>query len=440
MPVEISHDEKSALMAEARTLLALPESAKLELALLAGGATGQTFKLEATIVDAEEGEATTVAISSKCYVLRTLRPSRQEDRFLSQCSETLAKAAIGPKVLAKSDRMLLCEFVAGENASIKDLCEGAESLQIKAIATTLGKYHDLPLESIAEPLRSWSGDEFSYWLGLIEKTWVGENKIPADFQAVIDANVAQARAYTIELVATASSSSSAAGEGTNPPTSRFAKMLSTTTVTHGDFHPNNILMKIPNEDAESSYSCVIVDHEMTKGRPAVFDIAYHFMVLGDMRYSIGWTPSPGEPGPYAPLASRQAFARHYLSQRLLATAMPRINNLILQQTASGAETTIDAGAEEAMADGVSVADITEFLFEVEKFVYAERVRLFLIWLLLAGGDPKHMLFGGAQLYLPRMTIARDLLLEAAAGNEELKQEIVRRGIIQTANVDAEAKH
>ena len=137
----------------------------------------------------------------------------------------------------------------------------------------------------------------------------------------------------------------------------------------------------------------------SRQRAAGHDLAYFFAVWGDMTWLTGFRPTDEVPSPYAALASRQAVVRAY----------------VLECT----------GCE---PNAVSIDDC---LFDIECFAMAQRAHIMIIWLLLARGDPKHMLAGAFASTVPLLGFAQRAL-ERAASEPDVRAEIVQYGLLTTA--------
>jgi len=69
--------------------------------------------------------------------------------------------------------------------------------------------------------------------------------------------------------------------------------------------------------------------------------------------------------------------------------------------------------------GADASEQDSLLWEIERCGLRERLRLMLIWILLARGDPEFMMVGAVGMYLPNIEHARRLLAEAEGGVHNL---------------------
>lgn len=382
------------------------DAATAKLTVLAGGMTGRTFKLTATAGKEEDGAAA-AASRRPPLVVRSLRVD--EDAGLVEATRVLAAAGITPPVVAASATLLVSEFVAGSPPGPADLKAGGE--QIAAVARLVAKLHSLDIKSLNEcrPARQ---DELELFIGWAEKSIPAVGK--EVFQLLRDEAAACKQAF---------------GSLRGP--------AGATVIGHGDLHPGNVLLHSPAPASSSgegeanaaaadaaaattTTTAWLVDLEHLCPRAAAEDIAYFFVVWGDLRYAAGWKPSAEAPTPYPPLAARRAFATSYLQQ--------------LGRSGSDSSSSVETAAAATTAEAVDA-----FLYEVERAVVAQRVKLMAIWLLIAQGNPEHMLVGGVSAFLPYVARARELLGEAEKEGEERRQKLVERGVITVAAAEVAAE-
>ena len=363
------------------------DAAAAKLTVLAGGKTGRTFKLTSTTTAALAGKGAAAA-SRPPLVVRSLRVD--EDQGLVEATRVLAAAGLTPPVVASSATLLVSEFAEGSPPGPVDLVAGGE--QIVAIAKLVAKLHSLDIKSLNEcrPARK---DELELFIGWAEKS------IPAVGKEVF------------QLLRDEAAACNAVSSLRGP--------AGATVIGHGDLHPGNVLLHSPpaapsSGEAEAQAAATtawLVDLEHLCPRVAAEDIAYFFVVWGDLRFAAGWKPSAAAPTPYPPLDARRAFAAAYLQH--LGNAEP-----------------------------VSTEAVNAFLYEVERAVVAQRVKLMAIWLLIANGNPEHMLVGGVSAFLPYVARARKLLEQAEKEDNETadrRQKLVESGVITVAAAQVAAE-
>jgi Ser/Thr protein kinase RdoA (MazF antagonist) len=354
-----------------------------ELMLMEGGLTGNTFGLRRSSDKPIE------------YVVRLL--SATESKSFEHVTRALSGSGVTPSVVAASSDYLVTEFISDGKAATVSSFGGVASTgnsAIEAVGHITGKLHAIPLDAITiGGEESSPRDDLAFWMDKAEKAGAGlETSLGLEVATRMRSEVDRARA----LVGRSASSTAR---------SPISSKLSSLVAGHGDLHPGNILLR-PDDTA------VLVDLEHCGARTAGADLAYFFAVWGDLLWMAGFAPSATQPYPYPSLEARRTFAAAYINSR-----------------GTGAGTV--ATAEET----------EELLFEVERnFARTERLRLMIVWALIAKGDSKHMLAGAVSSFLPHLQHSLELLseveAEASAGIEAgagaTRADIVRRGLIVMA--------
>jgi Ser/Thr protein kinase RdoA (MazF antagonist) len=359
-----------------------------ELKLMEGGLTGKTFGLRRSSDKPIE------------YVVRLL--SATESKSFEHVTRALAgSGGVTPSVVAACSDYLVTEFISDGKAATVSSFGGVTSTgnsAIEAVGHITGKLHAIPLDAITiGGEESSPRDDLAFWMDKAEKAGAGlETSLGLEVATRMRSEVDRARAR-------------AGGSASSTARSPISSMLSSLVAGHGDLHPGNILLR-PDDTA------VLVDLEHCGARTAGEDLAYFFAVWGDLLWMAGFAPSATQPYPYPSLEARRTFAAAYINSRGAGTG-----------TAAGTVAT----AEET----------EELLFEVERnFARTERLRLMIVWALIAKGDSKHMLAGAVSSFLPHLQHSLELLseveAEASAGTEAgagaTRADIVRRGLIVMA--------
>jgi len=357
-----------------------------DLKLLEGGLTGKTFGFRKS---SDEPVA---------FVVRIL--SATEAESFECVTRALAKAGVTPSVVAASSDFLVTEFVHDGKAATLASFGGVASTGGTALEATghvTGKLHAIPLDAITTGEASAPRDDLAFWLALAEDAGAG-------LEASLGVEVAKRLRSEVDAAKT-SASVYASASASSAATSPISSLISGLVTGHGDLHPGNILLRVDGP-------AVLVDLEHCGARTAGADLAYFFAVWGDMFWTAGFAPSPTQPYPYPTLAARQSFAAAYITSRRGAGAV------------------------------ATAGEVEELLYEVERsFARTERLRLMIVWALIAKGDPKHMLAGAVSSFLPHLQYSLELLVEASAGAalaEATRADIVRRGLIVMAAERANA--
>jgi aminoglycoside phosphotransferase (APT) family kinase protein len=361
-------------------------SGGIEMKLLEGGLTGKTFGLRKS------------ADAPYQFVVRML--SSEESEKMEHITRALSAVGVTPPVIAANTDLLITEFMnEGKSANVASFggvtSNGCAALE--GAAHTIGTLHNIPLDSITgtstisasaaaasgEPLAQ--RNDLAFWMEKAEAAGAG-------LDVSLGSEVAQ---QLRSEVATAASAVATALASTT--TESIAALISSLGTSHGDLHPGNILL-FPNNSA------TLVDLEHCSARQAGSDLAYFFAVWGDLLWMSGFTPGPTQPYPYPPIEARRCFASAYINSR--------------RGTATEEE-------------------VEEMLFEIERsFARTERLRLMIMWALIAKGDPKHMLAGAVGSFLPHLQHSLELLQEVCS--EEERANIVKRGLIVMAAERANA--
>jgi hypothetical protein len=271
-PIQHPHALEAAVLAGWPSAVA----ANAQLTLLAGGATGRTFKLT--------GSADGDAPAPTPVVVRSIRVGG-EDAGLVAASRALAEEGLTPAVLASSATLQVSTFVDANPVAVTSLAAGGENLQ--TVAFLVGRLHslDVALVGDARPARE---DELALWLGWAE------------------ASIPELGAKSFEDLRAQAAACNAFRALRGP--------AGTIVVGHGDLHPGNLLLETPTAaailaaaDADSAGVAAeapkrhtqawLVDLEHLCPRRAADDIAYFFAVWGDLLYMSGWRPSPGRTVP-----------------------------------------------------------------------------------------------------------------------------------------------
>jgi len=305
-------------------------------------------------------------------IVRALLPT-SDDRQYARVSEILAKASVAPPVVGSTETLVVSEFVSGKPSDATTF-DGNEAA-LKSAARLAAKLHTVDVETI-RAVRPARENELLLW-----HKWARKSipSLPDDVFDVLNVEINSCNSLR-----------------------KLKGAAGSVVVGHGDLHPGNIL--IGDLDEAGNGDAWLVDLEHVCPRVAAEDIAYLFAVWGDLRYMAGWTPSADEPTPYAPFDRRKAFAEQYLGTR------------------SG-----ETPSEET---------VVEFLYEVERAGVAQRLRLMFIWILIARGDPNHMLVGAVSAFIPHVRSALTILKAAEEGDSSVKDDVVKRGVIAYAAAKA----
>ena len=377
--------------AEAVRLLGLSgdDAAAVELVQLPNGATGLTFGLKRGGADAPY-----------THVVRQLRGDG--DTALLAVTKALSDMGAGAKYVASSDTVLIVAFVPdAASPTVPQLSDRTPALE--ATAQLLAKLHSVKTATLGGAVKDGGASELQMWLGKAAALHTTDDK--KELMAAVTAEVAAAEPYVARARAAAPLAPWLGGDAAGTPNAVLA---------HGDFHPNNVLLS----DATGP---VLVDLDGAALRPPAFDIAYFFQVWGDLHFTVPgrFAPSAAAPVPYAEAAARRDFVRAYIVARR-----------------AHADDSRERGLSETALDELT----SSFVWEVEQVGYLERLRLLLVWLVIAGVATSGIgaqLYGGAVMFLPGVVASRRLLGEAQ-GDAAKQAAVVEHGLIVQGMVAASA--
>ncbi len=386
-------------------------SGGIEMKLLEGGLTGKTFGLRKS------------ADVPYQFVVRIL--SSEESEKMEHITRALSAAGVTPPVIASNTDLLITEFMnEGKSANVASFggltSNGCAALE--GAAHIIGTLHNIPVDSITftntntntntisanvsdvvasgEPLAQ--RNDLAFWMAKAEAAGAGlDVSLGNDVAKRLRSEVATAISSSTALASTTSESITTLG------------LISSQCTTHGDLHPGNILL-LPDDSA------TLVDLEHCSVRQAGSDLAYFFAVWGDLLWMSGFTPGPSQPYPYPSIEARRCFASAYINSRRC----------------------IGIGGSASASASATEEEVEEMLFEIERnFARNERLRIMIVWALIAKGDPKHMLAGAVKSFLPHLKHSLELLQEEddlCVCSEEQRANIVKRGLIVMAAERANA--